>query len=314
MIQNNQNESMAFSMGSFVWWIGVVEDRLDPEMLGRVRVRIGGYHTADKGDIATNKLLWAYPMQPITSAAMNGLGEAPVGVVEGTWVVGFFRDGHNAHDPVIMGTLGGKPESKDKNQGFNDPNGVYPKDAYLGEPDTNRLARNEKIEETIVQSKKDGVKVGVSLALGSGNWDEPETPYAAEYPYNHVKETESGHVQEFDDTEGAERIHTYHKSGTFEEIHPDGTKVTKVVGADYEIVLDGKNMHVTGNLNITINGDANILVDGDCKSEVTGNKDEYIHGKYQLKVGGDLVMNAGGNSYLDGAQVHFNLPGPVPAF
>ena len=35
------------------------------------------------------------------------------------------------------------------------------------------------------------------------------------YPKNHVYETESGHIKEFDDTEGAERIHEYHKSGTF---------------------------------------------------------------------------------------------------
>lgn len=314
MIQNNQHESMAFSMGSFVWWIGVVEDRFDPKKLGRVRVRIGGYHSADKGNIPTSKLHWAYPMQPITSAAVSGIGEAPVGVVEGTWVVGFFRDGHNAHDPVIMGTLGGIPESKNKDEGFNDPNGVYPKDDMIGEPDTNRLVRNEKISETIVQKKKDSMDEGIAVSLGGGSWDEPANPYAAEYPYNHVRETESGHVQEFDDTEGAERVHTYHKSGTFEEIHPDGTKVTKVVKDNYEIVMGDNFAHITGNVSITVNGDANILVEGNCKQEVKGNKDEYIHGKYQLKVGGDLIMNSGGTAYLDGSIIHLNLPGPVPAF
>ena len=34
--------------GNFVWWQGVVEDRIDPLMLGRCRVRILGYHTDDK--------------------------------------------------------------------------------------------------------------------------------------------------------------------------------------------------------------------------------------------------------------------------
>jgi hypothetical protein len=28
----------------FIWWIGIVEDRLDPEKMGRCRVRIYGYH------------------------------------------------------------------------------------------------------------------------------------------------------------------------------------------------------------------------------------------------------------------------------
>ena len=34
--------------GEFVWWMGVVEDITDPEIIGRARVRIMGYHTADK--------------------------------------------------------------------------------------------------------------------------------------------------------------------------------------------------------------------------------------------------------------------------
>ena len=48
-------------------------------------------------------------------------------------------------------------------------------------------------------------------------------------------------VQEFDDTPGAERIHTYHRAGTFEEIHPDGSKVIKVVRDEYELYL-GKSL------------------------------------------------------------------------
>ena len=37
--------------------------------------------------------------------------------------------------------------------------------------------------------------------------DEPETPYAAEYPHNHVYESEAGHIREMDDTPAKERIH-----------------------------------------------------------------------------------------------------------
>ena len=38
----------------FMWFIGVVEDRNDPERLGRVRVRALGYHTEDKTKIPTD--------------------------------------------------------------------------------------------------------------------------------------------------------------------------------------------------------------------------------------------------------------------
>ena len=113
--------------GNFVWWEGVVEDRIDPLKLGRCRVRILGYHTNNKQDIPTDGLPWATPMQPITSAAMNGVGTTPLGPVEGTWVFGFFRDGKDAQDPVMLGTVGGIPqEPADPQLGFNDPNGRYP--------------------------------------------------------------------------------------------------------------------------------------------------------------------------------------------
>ena len=116
--------------GEFVWWQGVVEDRTDPLFLGRCRVRILGYHTDNKEDgtgIPTADLPWATPSQPITSAAMNGVGTTPLGLVEGTWVFGFFRDGKNAQEPVIIGTFGGIPEDgANPALGFNDPNGKYP--------------------------------------------------------------------------------------------------------------------------------------------------------------------------------------------
>ena len=149
------------------WWQGVVEDRMDPLKLGRVRVRILGLDTEVKNidenrGIPTVDLLWAYPMQPITSAAMNGIGETPLGEVEGTWVFGFFRDGEAGQDPVIIGTTGGIPQKQsDPSKGFNDPLGKYPLPTHLNEADTNRLARNEKIDQTIVQFKIDSLVTGI---------------------------------------------------------------------------------------------------------------------------------------------------------
>ena len=106
----------------FVWWQGVVEDRHDPLYLGRCRVRILGFHTEDLTDMPTNSLPWAYPIQPITSAAQTGVGISPTGPVEGSWVVGFFRDGENAQEPVFFGTLGGIPDAPDTTAiGFSDP-------------------------------------------------------------------------------------------------------------------------------------------------------------------------------------------------
>ena len=124
---------MANFMGKdgFVWWQGVVEDRHDPDFLGRCRVRILGWHTEDRSQMPTESLPWSYPIQPITSAAQTGVGISPTGPVEGTWVVGFYRDGSAGQEPVFFGTLGGIPELDAKGvnndgtavggQGFLDP-------------------------------------------------------------------------------------------------------------------------------------------------------------------------------------------------
>ena len=99
---------MAFSgQDGFVWGIGVVEDRFDPEKLGRVRVRWLGYHSEDKAKILTKDLPWAQVMQSVGGSAMAGIGEAPVNLVEGTWVCGFFQDSDWMDDAVVIGTLPG---------------------------------------------------------------------------------------------------------------------------------------------------------------------------------------------------------------
>lgn len=277
---------MDFMGMQFVWWQGVVEDINDPKEAGRVRVRVLGFHSEktvldeEVGEgIPVNALPWAWPMTPIDNAAMNGIGKSPTGIVEGTWVFGFARDGMQMQHLVIMGTLPGIPQEKPKTDGFKDPNGVYPRDTHLGEPDVNRLARNKKIDQTIVQTKKDGVDQNVPTANG-GSWSEPATQYAAKYPKNHVYESESGHITEFDDTPGKERIHVYHKTGTFHEIFPDGTKVEKIVKDNYEIILGNDFIHIKGNTNVTVDGSSKV----------------YIKGNADLRVGGNVVQNIGGNA------------------
>ena len=95
----------------FTWFFGVVEDRNDPVQLGRVRVRCYGWHTDDKDQIPTRHLPWAQVVQDVTSAAVSGKGASPTGLVEGSWVIGFFADGERAQEPIIMGSLAGIPES-----------------------------------------------------------------------------------------------------------------------------------------------------------------------------------------------------------
>lgn len=211
----------------------------------------------------------------------------------------------------------------------------YPDKRFFEEADTHRLERAEKISETIVKKKKDDVKIGqedveVAYHANSGVgtdsesesdlWTEKETPYDAKYPYNHVYASESGHIFEIDDTPEAERIARYHRVGTFEEIHEEGSRVVKVVESDYNITLAKRYDHVehshyhtidkefrllvnkdregwdysltvaeNGNINITCEaGDINLLNEN-------GNWNISINGDINLHVSGDVNQQIDGN-------------------
>ena len=302
----------------FQWFVGVVEDRNDPKTLGRLRVRCLGYHTEDLTKLPTSDLPWAHVMNPITSATVSGVGQSPLGAVEGTWVVGFFTDGSDAQQPMIMGTLPGVPAklpTKDATRGFQDvTNANYPK---YTETDVNRLAVNEKTEDddgeisesnphstlTIRRADRDlavgiaqidGIFDGVAPIdsdLDTTFWDEPATEYNATYPRNHVYESEGGHIREIDDTPGAERIHERHNSGSGYEIFPNGTKVTRVKGKNYNIVSDDEYCHIQGTARETIDKGLRIRVNAE---GITGNN-------YNIEVGQGSNVNVevnGGNINL----------------
>ena len=178
---------------------------------------------------------------------------------------------------------------KYENTGFIDPNLVYPKSSYKKFPDTNKLATSNDINNTVVTKKNAFRHTGIPTATGN-NWDEPESPYAAKYPYNKVTETESGHVIEIDDTPNGERLHTYHTSGTYEETNNVGSHVRRIVGDSYEIIDRNGNIFINGRCNITVGGACNVLVLSDANITVKG--DTNITSK------NDVNWNVSGNFNL----------------
>ena len=394
---------MAYFMGKdgFTWWQGVVEDRHDPLYLGRCKIRVLGWHSEDKNDMPTISLPWAFPVAPITSASQTGVGFTPLGPVEGTWVVGFYRDGEAGQEPVFFGTLGGIPELDAKGvnndgtavggKGFLDPRldvgdqighpefgdeigprtlqynpatdmvprepatiihnanpdptedvqtvvvsadttlkekaevrsligqtgpktpnapftvkvveqpfrSTYPDTGlantdisttrnldYLKEPTTNRLARGVRGNTDESDPRKSGIvfekmqnrKIGqMEIPTADGkSWSEPKIPWAAIYPYNHVHQTESGHIVEMDDTPNEERLHWYHRTGTFTEIHPVGIKVDKIVNNYYSIILGAKYTHIEASDYTTI--------DGSQENYILGNRVDKVDGDYAIAI------------------------------
>ena len=66
----------------------------------------------------------------------------------------------------------------------------------------------------------------------------------SEYPFNQIQETQSGHVVEYDDTPGGERILIKHRKG--EEMRADGSVIVSAVnnkieatGGDQTAIIEG---------------------------------------------------------------------------
>ncbi len=336
----------------FYWFTGVVEDRKDPLRLGRVKVRCRGWHSENKAEVPTDHLPWAMVMLPTTSPSTTGISETP-NFVEGSWVVGFFIDGVEAQEPLIMGTLAGIPQvAADAEKGFNDfgpttgrpkaatltysatgvavastalDRGTFPYSGSLDKPDLSELTRNELMPVSVeMRSRLRALQQNIATAghvtgFPPGAMSEPASAYAPVYPYNHATEYESGHVQEIDDTPTKERINLMHRTGTFTEMQPDGSKVDTVVADRYEFTHRNSSEHVDGEKRVTIDKGMRLLVDrdgsggnltievgtgsnfniwvkgGNINLHVEGNVNETVTGNVLRTVEGNLTETIEGN-------------------
>jgi len=299
--QSEENKNFAGKNG-FIWWIGIVEKLNDPLKLGRCKVRCVGWHTDNKALLPTDSLPWSYSALPTNN-------NNPYPPREGTMVFGFFADGENAQEPIILGALPAIPLMEPNNQqGFNDARvsdelSAAPVKPYesatnyprkLDEPTTSRLARNDSDYPSEINQAKADKRL---------NKVEPASYYAAKYPYNNVYESESGHALEFDDTKGAERVHLYHRSGSYTEWGPEGDRSERIQRNKFEVVVGDEQVYVRGDVKIYVDGDYDLNVTGDIRingQTITLNKNSSGPTMGAARIGDTAdTGDAGTGSHLD---------------
>ena len=316
-------------------YYGVVESRSDPKQLGRLKVRVLGLHTEDKVSLPTNDLPWATVITH--DGSNSGLGTTPSFFVEGTWVLVGFFDTDRQEPYILGGLPGIPESLGDPDTGFNDPNrrdtddtkdeykqSVYPKAA--GTSDVHENARGsltssnatnrDTIRKTSIPSADfDGFElptVGDNLVVIGSNATEFSEPlvvddtandatkigtYKPTYPKNHVYNTESGHLFEFDDTSSYNRILLSHASGSYQEYSNDGTYVSHIVSKMFEVVSSDKSSLVEGDVIETIDKSLKLKV----------NKLDGSDNHFDIEVGSNSNLNI---MVRDGA-LNMNVNGNV---
>ena len=170
-------------------------------------------------------------------------------------------------------------------------------------------------------------EVGSSIvASDTDNWSQPSITYNAVYPYNHVFESESGHIKEYDDSfiidkDGIRtnhyRIYERHSGGTSYEIDTAGNRIDLNMASYFNITNKDNKHYIKGNSDVTIDGrhkvyinksgtannnydiqvgpnaNVNIQVDNGNLNVVTKT------GQFNFDVGADWNMNVGGNYNLN---------------
>jgi hypothetical protein len=117
MIEESLLKSNFIGKDGFVWWIGQVADpkvwrneysRVDEDTEGnawayRCKVRIVGYHTFNTDDLPDDDLPWAHVLTSASDGApaQGGLGKTHK-LLGGEAVFGFFLDGEESQQPVVM--------------------------------------------------------------------------------------------------------------------------------------------------------------------------------------------------------------------
>ena len=208
-------------------------------------------------NIDTVDLPWSSVMMPGNTPAINGTGHS-VNLAVGSLVCGIFKD-DTMQEFMVMGSLPTKTG---------------------GVEDNNVRVRAE---------------ADPHAAETRGTY-QPASTYAPEYPFNNVMATESGHVKEYDDTPGLERITERHKSGTNYEVTADGSKNETIVRDNYRLVVGQDTLEVFGDVRVIISGHADVAVAGNLTASVAGNIAADSSGDITLKTNDPTNYKI----YLDG--------------
>ena len=289
------------------WFIGTVKSLEDPLKMGRVQVRIYGIHGQNIEEIPDEVLPWAQVLTPVTEGGVSALGNF-LGIQPDARVFGIFMDGKNSQMPLVMGSI---PHSEK----------VESDGGKKSEVTTNVNAQGTTADKESVDRPLDKIDLKTEKKEQEMIEEPPQdTVYKPVYPHNKVTQTTSGHLIEIDDSPDAERIHVYHKSGSFVEMHPNGDVVIQqangfraVTGTDklycsgdVEWIIEG-NVTVSSLKSISLNAQENInfVCEGTIDANAKTNVNVATDGSY-INTNASTYISGSGGTDIRGSRIDLN--------
>lgn len=179
--------------------------------------------------------------------------------------------------------------------GFGDAKNEFPRPPYYHTGNLNVAATSGTSDFKL---DLQGSSPGADISQATG-------PVSSQYPLNQVIETASGHVIEYNDTPGSERILIKHRTGGGAEFRPDGSMVvsalgaglTEVVNGDHTFIISGDgHVHYKGSLKLTVDGDFDLMVGGSYNVQAKDHTETFKGPHRELAYGNHTTTVRGNKS------------------
>jgi hypothetical protein len=286
-------------------FVGVVEDNHDKTNSGRVRVRAFGIHPprdteGDSDNVPTEHLPWA--------TVLDGTyGVSPVIPTVGDWVFGFFIDGREAQQPMIIGRMPGM------NLSFPGGTGQPGEDSYIppesvhkfGQPDLHRYQGGEGASKGQTLAQRVFSNTAIPQANGE-TFDEPPIMMPENNYTNTVVKSKDGDnfivLGSGEDGENSDYFLISHSSGSVFQIDANGTIFVKAFADKYNTTQGIESTYVRGSSHSTIDEDYTLKVGKSGKISVNGRLDIECT-DFNVRAARNINLDAGVKVNISGAGV-----------
>ena len=286
-------------------FVGIVEDSHDKTNSGRVRVRAFGIHpprssAIDADSVPTAHLPWA--------TVLDGTyGVSPVIPSVGDWVFGFFIDGREAQQPMIMGRLPGMHMQMPSGSGQEGEDGMLPPESVskFGKPDLHRYQGGEGASQGQTLAQRVFSNTAIPQADGE-TFDEPPIMMPENNYNNTVVKSKDGDnfivLGSGEDGESSDYFLISHSSGSVFQIDANGTIFVKAFADKYNTTQGIESTYVRGSSHSTIDEDYTLKVGKSGKISVNGRLDIECT-DFNVRAARNINLDAGVKVNISGAGV-----------